>query len=529
MVVAYLLFLWLAATSEATVRLLEPAGLDAAEHESARYAYFGTSFDKDNVTAKAVFTRDNAVCNPQLASQFAGFIVISDFFLMGCSKGRAYETLSDAGALGLVVGVHWSPPGYLSMYHEDWFDKCAMCNRDMPMVSMSMRSGNGAIDPWFQSWRDASMLQIEISAPHNSFFEDAFTSWWMFANLRVIVPLLFFGTAVLAFQEAAQYKAGMDTKESIGYIVNVVEGGCCTCLCIAFLLGQYGDYELPITFHYLFYDFLAGPSLLTTLMVSLLMKESISTRTLAITPKQLCRVYLWRIIAVVLLLPLPLVYLYYEAMATYSPQRSYNNYTGEFFFVWIGGLVLGSVQISCYFFLYAFRSRGLVALYISTRSDSVQNLSQVAISEWRVGYLVFWSSVSGVVVMVNLTLYLIIIVALYTSESTTIGYYIPQLYICVVYSRWGITASHLKAIRLDPSEHATTSSISMMWKRLTEKMYCPMRKKIRIEHLRPHEVELTNINEGSARMTIEETMSPRNLPNWNSGAGHHVQVAPLYN
>ena len=525
---AHLIFLWLA-TSEATVRLLEPAGLDDRKHESARYAYFGTNFDKDNVTAKAVFTRDNAVCDSRLASQFAGYIVISDFFLMGCSKGRAYEVLSDAGALGLVVGVHWSPPGYLSRYHEDWSDKCAMCNRDMPMVSMSMRSGNGEIDPWFQYWRDASPLRIEISSPHNTFFEDAFTSWWMFANLRVIAPLLFFGTAVLAFQEVAQYKAGMDTKESIGYIVNVVEVSCCTCLCIAFLLGQYGDYQLPITFHYLFYDFLAGPSLLTTLMVSLLMKESISSRTVAITPKQLCRVYLWRIIAVVLLLPLPLVYVYYEAMATFSPQRSYDNYSGEFFFVWIGGLILGSVQISCYFFLYAFRSRGLVAYYISTGSDRVQDLSQVAISEWRVGYLVFWSSVSGIVVLVNLTLYLTIIVALYTSESTTIGYSIPQLYICVVYSRWGITASHLKAIRLDPSGRATTSSFNMAWNKFVEKIYLPLRQKTRVEHHQPHEVKLTNINEGSARMTIEETMLPRNLPNWNSGAGYHVQVSPLYN
>jgi hypothetical protein len=349
-------------------------------------------------------------------------------------------------------------------------------------------------------------------------------------------------TAAFAFLEARRYSKSEDEQKlkSIGYWVNIIEAMSCAALSIVLMLGNLSVTTLPMAFFYAFFDQLAGPCLLTTLIVALIMTEATRAMKEGDATRPLWRHYKWRISAVALLCPLPLVFVFYEAMACYSTAANYPNFTAEVSYLWIACLAGASLQSAFYFMMHAHRYRGLVSTYLFSEGPMTldeRDLSARDHAEWRLGYLVFWLNVSGVMTLANM-FFNFVLLNLYgglslSAEPTASS--IMQCCIFAVYTRLGISAAQVKAVLLDP----TAKNIHLLG--LSGLCFLGFSSHNKSASVQP-QLELSNLRElpnngyfesenissgGGVKMTLEETVSPR-FSNWNINVGHHSPIAPLY-
>jgi len=237
------------------------AGLVA---ETSRYQYYGPG-DGAEMTAQALYLDGEDLCNPQ-ASAVRGKIVVSDTDKSRCSFFEVYRAVANAGGVGFVRGIFYSPPGLTTFAHDEW-DSSTQPKLPPLMLDVSDQD----ID-----LKDADEALIWIGPPHNTEWETTYTSvaWMLFLRVQPALGGAWVTIKAVVEWQRREVLKTVRTRE-IGSLIYLIEGTCAFLLGVAYACGQWGPMVLPETAHFWFMSALTGPSLFSSMVLIFFMQEAI--------------------------------------------------------------------------------------------------------------------------------------------------------------------------------------------------------------------------------------------------------------
>lgn len=165
------------------------------------YRYYGPR--SDVLYGTAVLKSAEALCGSvHTLLDLRGLIVVKDtknapsIRSSACSASTIYKNLLSVGAKAYVDVNYWAVPGYFVFRHET-FELCTYCSSNMTMVDLS------GFDGTFEAavFSSSSTLQIGIRPPHDTQYEDAFTSYTWTIFIRILAPIFAYSASYTALSE----------------------------------------------------------------------------------------------------------------------------------------------------------------------------------------------------------------------------------------------------------------------------------------------------------------------------------------
>jgi len=220
------------------------------------------------VDASAIFLKGNALCKPESDAVRGKVVFGSMRGVSSCNYMIVYRRLNAAGAAGFVKLVQGSPPGWSTVFDHDGWDSSE--TRGMAMTMVEVFDGDLGIG--LEEAADTADFRASISPPHNTEWEEAYTSvaWLIF--MRIITPLLGFAfVAWPGFIEThsllslgREYNPAFAQMRAASFAVSLIASACSFIICLLLALGQNSTQVAPTSIHTLFYTSFTGTSVLTT-------------------------------------------------------------------------------------------------------------------------------------------------------------------------------------------------------------------------------------------------------------------------
>ena len=207
-------------------------------YDSSTFKYYGPrNFDVSPTLA--VYLDGEKICSAKHGSVL-GKVVITKF-TNTCSRERHYQILSKAGAIALIVSTE-KLIGLKTFSHSS-FNVQKYSGHSMGFLNIRNFAQN--------NWNDSKDLMVTIYLPHNSQFDDIFTSWIWTLLFRIFIPLISVWTAVINFGEIMRQKKPRCQKDHCWYAVCSTFIIVVVMLVVAALLalGHHGPHVLPLEFH----------------------------------------------------------------------------------------------------------------------------------------------------------------------------------------------------------------------------------------------------------------------------------------
>ena len=235
--------------------------------ETSVLKYFGPQANV--VEASAIFLESSALCDPREDVVRGKVAIGTTYGTSSCNYMVAYRRLDALGALGFVIIVQISPPGWTSVFDYDVWDSSE--TRGMAMTMVEVFNANLVIGPEVAA--NTTDFRVSISPTHNTEWEEAATSVSWLIMIRIITPMftLFF-ISWPGFNEAWSlwWALGRDGSLALAQIraasfaVCLIASVCSFVICILLVLGQYAAQMAPFFIHKFFYTTFVGTSALST-------------------------------------------------------------------------------------------------------------------------------------------------------------------------------------------------------------------------------------------------------------------------
>lgn len=169
------------------------------------YRYYGP---RSNVLdGIAVLKSAEALCGSvHTLSDLRGLIVVKDtkhapsIRSSACSASIIYKNLLSVGAKAYVDVNYWAVPGYF-VFRRETFELCTYCSSNMTMVDLSGFDGTFEAATSTSSSSSSSSLRISIRPPHDTQYEDAFTSYTWTFFIRVLAPIIAYSASYTALND----------------------------------------------------------------------------------------------------------------------------------------------------------------------------------------------------------------------------------------------------------------------------------------------------------------------------------------
>ena len=249
------------------------------------------------VEGVALFLRDGAACSPTRALVEGKVILVDSLAIVSfCGTDEYYRNLNAAGAAALVKMQNFGVPGAVTFSHQSW-DTARYRDSAMTVVvigSDGARLDTGALDG----------ASIVISTPHNRDYYNMFVSPIRVVAMQIIVPLVGLYIFAIACEEArriyhvlqndSQVAGNPMRKETrqIGFLVCCTEGPAALLLAVVYALGHQGPTRtLPYTYHNFFFTRFLTTSFLSSIILSVLMREQLRASKPGYSPRLIFKTY----------------------------------------------------------------------------------------------------------------------------------------------------------------------------------------------------------------------------------------------
>jgi hypothetical protein len=240
------------------------------------FKYYGPGTN-DIEAPTVLLARNELLCNPD-AANVRGKVVVGVFndISHACNYMIAYRRLDAAGAVGLVVLGDLSPPGQRTFEHNSW-DTTETSSMQMTMVEMC----NCDLEISLEEATSLPDFRASISSPHDTQWEDVYTSASWSAIMRCIAPLFglyisFIGcTEVCAAWFAWQHERNpLFAQLRAASLIALIMTSCCSfIIALVLALGSYGPTVCPSRFHKIFFTLFTCQSMTTTSIALIVIKE----------------------------------------------------------------------------------------------------------------------------------------------------------------------------------------------------------------------------------------------------------------
>jgi hypothetical protein len=220
------------------------------------------------VEASAVFLQGNALCSPK-ADAVRGKVVVG--IMSGaslCNYMSMYRRIDAAGAVGFVKLVLRSPPGWSAFDHDAWDSSET---REMSTTMVHVFSGDLGIGP--EEGAITADLRVRISPPHNTDWEEAYTSIAWLIVMRIGTPLIgiifvawpgFLQTRFLWRSLVRDDNLALGQMRAASFVVCFTASLCSCIICLMLVLGQWAAQITPSFINEYLYTSFTGTSTLTT-------------------------------------------------------------------------------------------------------------------------------------------------------------------------------------------------------------------------------------------------------------------------
>lgn len=165
------------------------------------YRYYGPRFDV--LSGTAVLKRAEELCGSvHTLSNLRDVIVVKDtknapsMRSATCTTSQIYKNLLAVGAKAFVDVNYWAVPGYF-VNRRETLELCTYCSSTMTMIDLS--GFDGTFEAAVSSF--SGSLHISIRPPHDTQYEDAFSSYIWIILIRIFAPLLAFSASYTASSE----------------------------------------------------------------------------------------------------------------------------------------------------------------------------------------------------------------------------------------------------------------------------------------------------------------------------------------
>ena len=235
--------------------------------ETCVLKYFGPQ--SNVVESSALFLEGNALCKPE-ADAVRGKVVIGNMYgASSCNYMSAYRRLDAAGAVAFVKLVQGSPPGWSTVFNHDAWDSSETRGMTMTMVEVF----DGDIGVGLEEAYSTADFRACISPPHNTEWEEAYTSVAWLITMRIITPL--FGLVFVVWPgfietHSSWRTLGRDENPAFAqmrkasFAVCLIASVCSFIICLLLVLGQNAAQVAPASIHNSFFTLFTGTTALTT-------------------------------------------------------------------------------------------------------------------------------------------------------------------------------------------------------------------------------------------------------------------------
>ena len=247
--------------------------------KTAPYIFYGPQGSNAKITAPARFMDGLALCHVD-PETVRGKIVITSGIGADCTWDEMYLHLDDAGAVGLVRHMFPKTTGISCFRHRDW-DMKPFLERQLMWVTVPEDEID--LDLWESAATagDGNDLVLELAGPHSVEYYDLFTGPAWTLCIRCLLPMFGVYTAWMAWCQAGLVQLKIEAQQpgpkrdirGVGVVVCLIEAPSIFLLSIAAAFGQWGPTALPDIVHHVFYTFLLGTCLSSTILLVLVMRE----------------------------------------------------------------------------------------------------------------------------------------------------------------------------------------------------------------------------------------------------------------
>lgn len=190
-----------------------------------------------------------------------------------------YRLLTDYGALALIV-VQLLPAGASTFHFETWKEQNDITNGELVVVCISMQDVTRQV---IERWSKSDHLTVDIKTPFNREYFRLFTSSIWIAFFQVILPMINFYSVYVGVKDVVriwrtssrQMPPQKVSARKMSLFILTIEATSCTVLGMSLILGTYGPQMLPFLFHRAMFSGLIAPSLVTTLVLGLHLREQV--------------------------------------------------------------------------------------------------------------------------------------------------------------------------------------------------------------------------------------------------------------
>jgi hypothetical protein len=243
--------------------------------------YFGPQ--SNVVEASALFLEGNALCKPE-ADAVRGKVVIGNMYgASSCNYISAYRRLDAAGAVAFVKLVAGSPPGWSTVFDHDAWDSSE--TREMTMTMVEVFKGDLGIG--LEEAASTADFRAFISPPHNTEWEDEYTSVAWLIAMRIVTPLCglvfvvrpgFIETHSLWWALGCDENPAFAQMRKASFAVCLIASVCSFIICLLLVLGQNAAQVAPASIHNVFFTSFAGTTVLTTSINCAVLSEKYRSR-----------------------------------------------------------------------------------------------------------------------------------------------------------------------------------------------------------------------------------------------------------
>jgi len=249
--------------------------------ETCVLKYFGPQ--SNVVESSALFLEGNALCKPE-ADAVRGKVVIGNMYgASSCNYMSAYRRLDAAGAVAFVKLVQGSPPGWSTVFNHDAWDSSETRGMTMTMVEVF----DGDIGVGLEEAYSTADFRACISPPHNTEWEEAYTSVAWLITMRIITPL--FGLVFVVWPgfietHSSWRTLGRDENPAFAqmrkasFAVCLIASVCSFIICLLLVLGQNAAQVAPASIHNSFFTLFTGTTALTTSIGCAVLAEKYRSR-----------------------------------------------------------------------------------------------------------------------------------------------------------------------------------------------------------------------------------------------------------
>jgi hypothetical protein len=220
------------------------------------------------VEASAVFLQGNALCSPKVDAVRGKVVIGIMSGASSCNYMSMYRRIGAAGAVGFVKLVLRSPPGWSSFDHDAWDSSET---RGMATTMVHVFEGDLEIGP--EEGAVIVDFRVRISPPHNTEWEEAYTSVAWLIIMRIGTPLVGLLFVVLpgCIETRFLWRAlvrddnlALSQMRAASFVVCFIASVCSCILCFMLVLGQWAAQITPSFINEYFFTSFAGTSTLTT-------------------------------------------------------------------------------------------------------------------------------------------------------------------------------------------------------------------------------------------------------------------------